>query len=117
MPTRRETRRTLLVAPAAFVIVALYNYLVAPGLCGLGLEGQFLFRLFSFTFTAIGVAAGLWGLYASYRHRVDADAASSDPANTTKFLSVGGIMLSVLFIALTIIAGISSLAFAPCQPV
>ena len=117
MPGWTEVRLSLLAPPAAFAVIALYNFAVAPAICQLGFSRHILFVVFSFAIAAAGVGVGLVGVYKSYRNHIEARAAGAEAGESRRFLSVGGILLSVVFTGLTIIAGISSLAFAPCRPV
>jgi hypothetical protein len=116
-PSRGDTRLGLLAAPAAFAVVALFNYVVAPAACQLGPVGFNVFRILAFVVTAAGVLVAVWGGYLAYRNVQRARTVGAEASDSTRFLGVGGIMLSVLFIALTIITGLSGLAMRPCEPV
>jgi hypothetical protein len=116
-PNRRSVVGSLLLAPAAFAVVAGFNYAVAPALCAGGLEDSGLFAGLAFVVTAAGILAGVWGGYTAYRLRQLGGEAGLPSDDSGRFLSVGGILLSVLFVALAIFAGLSSLAFRPCHPV
>jgi hypothetical protein len=110
-----------LAAPAAFVIVALFTFVVAPGACALGLTtdvlGVSVLSVLTFLVAVGGLLVGLWGLRRSARNRDLARGAGAESDDASRFFATGGIMLSVLFIALTLIVGLSGLALAPCQPV
>ena len=118
-PSRGASALGLLAAPAAYAVVAALNYFVAPAACQLGLSGTgfTLLRLITFALTGLGLLVALWGGYRAYRNLQRARAAGAASDDSSRFLGVGGLMLSVLFIALIIIAGLSGLAMQPCRPV
>jgi hypothetical protein len=118
VPSRGASAFSLLAAPAAYAVVALVNYILAPAACALGLGSGFpLLRIITFLITVLGLLVTVWAGYRSYRHVQSARAAGAKADDSSRFLGVGGIMLAVLFSALTIIAGLSGLALQPCQPV
>ncbi len=116
-PSRGATRLGLLAAPAAYAVVAVVNYFVAPVACQLGAMGFNVMRIIVFLVTLAGLLVAVWGGYLAYRNVRQAKAAGAPSDDSARFLGVGGIMLSVLFSALTIIAGLSGLAMRPCEPV
>jgi hypothetical protein len=111
----------LLAAPIAYLLVAVFTYGVVPAACQFGLLQMSLFgvsalAILAFAVTLGGLLLALWGGYVAYHNRETAGKAGAPPDDTARFISVGGIMLSVLFILLTVIAGLSTLAFQPCHP-
>jgi hypothetical protein len=117
-PNPRGSALGLLAAPAAYAVVAVVNYLLAPAACGLGLGGGFsVLKVITFVITALGLLVAVWAGYRSYRNVQRAREAGATSDDSSRFVGVGGIMLAVLFSALTIIAGLSGLAMKPCQPV
>lgn len=116
-PSRTASAASLLAAPAAYAVVAVVNYFLAPAACQLGVQAFGLLRIVAFLLTALGLLVVVWAGYRSYRHVQRASAAGATSDDSSRFLGVGGIMLSVLFAALTIIAGLSGLAGRPCEPV
>jgi hypothetical protein len=116
-PSRGSSVLNLMLSPAAFAVVAVFNYLVGPAACQLGVTGFNVIRILTFLVSLVGVLVIVWAGYQSYRNvqRARATGASSD--NSARFLGVGGIMLSALFLALTVIVGLSGLSFRPCEPV
>ena len=116
-PSRGATGLGILAAPAAYAIVAVLNYFLAPAVCQAGLGNYGLLRTITFIVTLLGLLVAVWGGYLSYRNVQRAKAAGAGADDSRRFVGVGGIMLSVLFSALTIIAGLSGLAMRPCEPV
>ena len=116
-PSRASTGLGILAAPAAYAIVAVLNYFLAPAVCQAGLGNYGLLRTITFIITLLGLLVAVWGGYLSYRNVQRAKAAGAGADDSRRFVGVGGIMLSVLFSALTIIAGLSGLAMRPCEPV
>src|SRR5688572_19515828 len=116
-PSRGATGLGILAAPAAYAIVAVTNYFLAPAVCQMGLGGISLLRIVTFLITLLGLVVAVWGGYLSYRNVQRARAAGAGADDSRRFVGVGGIMLSVLFSALIIIAGLSGLAMRPCEPV
>jgi hypothetical protein len=117
VPSGRSAGLGLLIGPAAFAIAALLNVVLAPPLCAAGLGDSLLFRLMVFLISLGALLLSLWGVYRAYRITTQAKRAGADAEDAPRFLGVGGIMLSVLFVALTVIVGLSGLAFRTCQPV
>jgi hypothetical protein len=116
-PSRGATGFGILAAPAAYAVVALVNYIVAPAVCQAGMSGSTVLKVVTFLVTAAGLLVALWAGYTAYRNVQGARAAGASSDDSRRFISVGGIMLSVLFSALIIIAGLSGLAMRPCEPV
>ena len=117
-PSRGASVTSLLAAPGAYGVVALVNYFLAPAACALGLgSGYTLVVIVTFLLTALGLLVAVWSGYRSYRNVQRAQAAGASSDDSSRFLGVGGIMLSVLFTALIVIAGLSGLAGRPCEPV
>jgi hypothetical protein len=118
-PTPRASAFSLLAAPAAYGVAAVLNYFVAPAACQLGLSGSgfSLLRVITFLLTGLALLVTAWAAYSSYRNIQRARAAGATADESSRFLGVGGFMLSVLFTGLTIIAGLSGLAMQPCRPV
>ena len=117
--TPRASAFSLLAAPAAYGVAAVLNYFVAPAACQMGLSGggYSLLRIVTFLLTGLALLVTVWGAYSSYRSIQRAKAAGATSDDSSRFLGVGGFMLAVLFTALTVIAGLSGLAMAPCRPV
>jgi hypothetical protein len=117
-PSRGASAFGLLAAPAAYAVVAVVNYFLAPAACAMGLGGGFtVLKIVTFLITALGLLVAVWAGYRSYRYVQRSHAAGASSDDSSRFLGVGGIMLAVLFSALTIIAGLSGLALQPCRPV
>jgi hypothetical protein len=116
-PSGRSAGLGLLIGPAAFAVAALLNLVIAPPLCAAGLADSGLFRLAVFAISLGALLVAVWGVYRAYRITTQAKRAGADSEDAPRFLGVGGIMLSVLFVALTVIVGLSGLALRTCQPV
>ncbi len=121
VPSRRSQAFSLLASPAAFVIVAAFNYFVAPAACQLGLlqagsSGNTLLGLIGLVVTLAGLGVTVWAGYTAHRNWNQAQAAGAGSDTPARFMAAGGIMVSALFIALTIFVGLSGLALAPCHP-
>lgn len=117
-PSPRASAMGLLAAPAAYAVVAVVNYFLAPAACGLGLGGGYsVLKVVTFFITGLGLMVAVWAGYRSYRNVQRAREAGASSDDSSRFIGVGGIMLAVLFSALTVIAGLSGLALKPCQPV
>jgi hypothetical protein len=83
----------------------------------LGITGFNVIRILTFLVSLVGVLVIMWAGYQAYRNVQRARAAGAESAHGARFLGVGGIMLSALFLALTVIVALSGLAFRPCEPV
>jgi hypothetical protein len=117
VPSRRSAGLGLLIGPAAFAIAVLLNIVIAPPLCAAGLGASLAFRIVVFLISLGALLLALWGVNRAYRLTTQAKRAGADAEDAPRFLGVGGIMLSVLFLALTVIVGLSGLALRTCQPV
>jgi hypothetical protein len=72
----------------------------------------------------LGFLAALGGLllvavggYVAYRNWNQGRAAGAESEDRSRFLGAGGILLAAVFFGLTLVAGLSGLAFQPCRPV
>ena len=111
----------VLAAPAAFGVAALTNYVLAPSACQAGalqggLLGTTVLAVLAFGVSVLMLGLGLWGAWLAYQSRAHMREANLAADSPERFFGAGGILVSVVFIALTLFVSFSSLAFQPCHP-
>jgi hypothetical protein len=121
-PSRTAQWYGLLAAPGAFGVMATLAFAIAPTACQLGLmqfqiAGTTGLALIMFVLALGAVVVGISGGVVAFRNRLRAQRGGARPHERSDFLAVGGIMLSVLFVGLSIVYGLSLLSFRPCNPV
>lgn len=112
----------LLAAPVAYALVAFVTYAVAPTACQSGwlqtsLAGNTALAWLTFLVALAGLLLTILGAVVAYQNWVRSRAAGMPADERSRFVAVGGILVSVVFIGLTLFAGLSGLAFRPCDPV
>jgi hypothetical protein len=118
-PSRTAQYYGLLAAPGGLGVMAATAYALAPAACRLGwLQFQVMgtsgLALLTFLIAVAAILVGVSGGIVAFRNRQQAIRAGAGAEERSNFLGVGGIMMSVLFVGLSMIVGLSLLSFRPC---
>lgn len=104
----------LLAGPAGYGLVALFSYFIAPSACNNAANVGVL-GVLGFGVSLAGLALCAAGGVVAFRNRRRAQQAGAASDTSPNYLGVGGILVSIIFFALTLFASLGNLAFRPCQ--
>jgi hypothetical protein len=104
----------LLAGPVGYGLVALFSYFIAPSACN-NAASTSLLGLIGFAVSLVGLALCAAGAVVAFRNRRHAQQAGAPSDTALNYLGVGGILVSSVFLMLTLFASFANLAFRPCQ--